>query len=582
MRTTCVSLSAAGAAGICLSPAALAVDPIFVNATSEAGVTSSHATGGFSNANYAGGGCVGDFNNDGFMDFLHISGGNGNQLDKLYINQGDGTFVDQAAAWGLVLHKGKGASAADYNGDGWIDIFETSAENVDGSPSTQKLYRNNGDNTFTEVGVASGVGIVASTAWGVGWGDYDLDGDLDAMMGASASNNSQSKLFRNNGDGTFTDVTAASQIFQGVPGMFAFSPRFIDVNGDRYPDMSLVADFNTDRFFLNDGDGTFSDATFATGVFEVENGMGQTSGDYNSDGAIDMYHTSIYFPAIGWTGNKLYINDGAANFTEIAAAAGCTDGGYGWGALSVDFDHDGDQDIAETNGDGAGSGSFFGEQSYLWLNNGDGTSYTEVAIASGLVHEAKGRGMVNLDYDNDGDQDVIIFANNEPMNLYKSLLMENEADDRNWIRIFLDTSGSDDLAPNGWHAKVALTATIGGETKTQYRDQAPGDNFLSNSEYSVHFGLGDATTIDSITVMWPNGEETSLGDVAINQTLTISSAEEDCLADFNGDGSLNILDFVAYQAGFASMDPRADCNEDGSFNILDFVCFQGAFAAGCD
>jgi len=293
-----------------------------------------------------------------------------------------------------------------------------------------------------------------------------------------------------------------------------------------------------------------------------------------------MYHTSIYFPAIGWTGNKLYINDGAANFTEIAAAAGCTDGGYGWGAPSVDFDHDGDQDIAETNGDGAGSGSFFGEQSYLWLNNGDGTSYTEVAIASGLVHEAKGRGMVNLDYDNDGDQDVIIFANNEPMNLYKSLLMENEADDGNRIRIFLDTSGSDDLAPNGWHAKVALTATIGGETKTQYRDQAPGDNFLSNSEYSVHFGLGDATTIDSITVMWPNGEETSLGDVAINQTLTISSAEEDCLADFNGDGSLNILDFVAFQAGFASMDPRADCNEDGSFNILDFVCFQGAFAAG--
>ena len=139
-------------------------------------------------------------------------------------------------------------------------------------------------------------------------------------------------------------------------------------------------------------------------------------GDFDNDGLLDWYVTSIYQPSIGWTGNKLYMNQGNHVYSEISAAAGVFNGGYGWAAIACDFDHDGWVDIAETNG---GSSTFQNEQSYLWLNNGDGT-FSETAIASGLVHTVLGRGMLNLDYDNDGDQDVMILSLNDPNVLYRN------------------------------------------------------------------------------------------------------------------------------------------------------------------
>ncbi len=167
----------------------------------------------------------------------------------------------------------------------------------------------------------------------------------------------------------------------------------------------------------------------------------------------------------------------------------------------MDFNHDTRLDIAETNGDSANSGSFFNEQSYLWIQDTDG-SFDEMAQATGFDHHGKGRGMISFDFDNDGDQDVVLLANNERMHFYRNDIAGADA---NWVRVFLDTSDDPALAPRGVGARVTVTA--GGVT--QMRHISGGPSFLSYSELSAHFGLGPATTVDTLQVDWP--DQTSTG-----------------------------------------------------------------------
>lgn len=427
-------------------------------------------------------------------------------------------------------------AVGDFNGDGWLDIYVTSAGPQSGAaPCGHKLYRNNGDKTFTNVAVQAGVNCTtfgSQDGLGAGFGDYDLDGDLDLFVAGFANNNDGSKLFRNNGDETFTDVTDLIGFFNGTPiNLRSFAPRFADMDGDFYPEMLLASDFGTSRYFLNNTNGTFSDITDSAGTGLDENGMGQTIGDFNGDGLLDWYVTSIFLPQNNWTGNKLYINLGNHVYNEIAALAGVNDGGYGWGAVSVDFNNDGLLDIAETNGDSSASSQFFNEQSYLWKNNGN-NSFTEMALSSGLVHFGKGRGMVNFDYDNDGDQDVVIFGNDENVRLYRNDISGNNT---NWLRVFLDTSNQPILAPNGIGSRVIVT--IGGQSQMRYITS--GDNFLSHSELSAHFGLGASTIIDELRVEWSNGNITVLTDVAANQTINVMAEAGSTLAKFriNAGGS---------------------------------------------
>jgi hypothetical protein len=573
MRVHRVVVSGAGCA--LLASAGAAQTPSFTNVTNDAGVATTFIGSGYANEEYTGGGAVGDFNNDGWQDLIVLKG---DGRDRLFMNNQDGTFTDVGEAAGMISHRGKGAVTGDYDDDGWLDIFVTSAGPVPGvvGPGNHILYHNNGDGTFTNLAVEAGVNKTANVQDGFSgaFGDYDLDGDLDLFVAGFAAGNAGSRIFRNNGDGTFTDMTAAINFFGGTPQMFAFTPRFVDMDGDVYPDMPLIADFGTSRYFRNDTDGTFTDITFAAGLGKEENGMGGNIGDFNNDGMIDLYASSIYFPDINWTGNKLYVNQGDHEFTEISNSAGVYDGGYGWGCVCVDFNHDGWQDIAETNG---GNGTFDNEQSYLFMNNGDNT-FDEMAVQVGLSHFGQGRGFVNFDYDNDGDQDVVIFANDGPIAMYRSNLVNGDSD-RNWFRLFLDTSEVPELAPHGWGARVYVTATIGGEEMQQFRYMSWGSNFESSSELSVHFGLGDATTISELRIEWTNADETVLNDLAANQTMTISAGG--CPGDFNGDGAKNILDFVAFQTAFVGNDDSADCDGNGTLNILDFVCFQSVFAEPC-
>jgi hypothetical protein len=576
----------AGCVGLSLTAVAGAVDPIFSDQTAAAGVTASHATSGFSQLGYAGGGAVGDFNNDGWQDFFFISGGSNSAPDKLFINNGNGTFTNQAAAWGLtVLHKGKSACVGDFDNDGWLDLYVTSAgpTGQNAAPGHHKLYRNNGNGTFTNVATTAGVAFADPTgesAWTATFGDYDLDGDLDLWVGgfAGSPSNSENRLFRNNlketGSATFTDVTSSIGFWTGVGPVANLSARFLDMDGDRYPELLLGGDFKGagsyigSRLFKNDGDGTFTDKTTVAGTGHEENGMGQTVLDFNNDQRFDWYVTSIYQLSSGWTGNKLYRNIGNLTFSEMSVVAAVEKGGYGWGAVGVDVNHDGFEDIAETSGDASSGSPFYAIPARLFVNNGNLT-FTDKATASGFVHTVKGRAMLRLDYDNDGDQDILIFRNTGALTLFRNDLPAGPA--TSWLRVFLSTGGSDDLAPNGIGAK--LYATVGGTTRMRSLDS--GVSFLGTSELSAHFGLGTATVIDQLKVVWANGAETILTNVPVNQTITIASTVP-CDADLTGDGAVLADDLAIALGAWGSAGP-GDLDGSGVVDGADVGALLGAW-----
>jgi hypothetical protein len=457
------------------------------------------------------GGAVGDFNRDGWPDFFLLGGG-GTTADALYINNGDGTFTDRAAEWGVAaLHRGRGATVGDFNDDGWPDLYVTSSGdlNFGDRPGQHLLYRNDGDGSFTDIALAAGVNEASptnSTGTSATFGDYDLDGDLDLFVCTWEGYNGN-RLFRNNGDETFTDVTGTS----GIDYLFwGFSPRFVDMNGDRHPELIIAADFVTSRYFVNDQDGTFTKSTTA-GTGLDDNGMGSAIADFNHDGLPDWYVTSIYRDGTSQNGNYLYVNQGNDQYTALPESAGAKNGGWGWGVEAIDFDHDGWTDIVETNG--WVEPEFVGETSYLFRNNGD-MSFTEVQSGSGFDHTGQGRSLMALDYDRDGDMDVLVTAFEGPVRLFRN---DVSGPSTNWIQVRLDTSGEPGLAPEGRGSRVI--ATTGGVSQYDWMDG--GATYLGLSQRVSHFGLGSATTVD-ITVEWADGTDTVLFGVAANQSITVS------------------------------------------------------------
>ncbi len=464
------------------------------------------------------GGAVGDFNNDGWQDVYVVSGGT--VPDMLFINNGDGTFTDRALEWGLsAVHMGASAAVGDYNNDGWLDVYVPSYGDS-AFPMTNgvhKLYRNNGNGTFTDVAVAAGVHWtdIVPNAFSAAFGDYDLDGDLDLYVTAWFDNSAGgNRLFRNNGDETFTDVTVEAGLLDYY--LHGFAPRFVDMDGDLYPELTVAGDFDTSRYYVNNRDGTFTEISSTNGTGLDCNGMGSTIGDFNNDGLFDWYVTNIY---IGHSdpnnpcGNRLYMNQGGHQFIEVAESAGVNQGFWGWGTVAVDLDHDTWQDLVEVNGfsDDPFKQQWANRPARMWVNNGDMT-FTEVSAQCNFTHIGQGRGLINFDYDNDGDQDLLVFSAGEPLEFYR-----NDGPTGNWLRLFFDTSQVEGLAPDGFGTKVRIR--LGQQHYYRYMDG--GCNYLSQSELTAHFGLGEATVVDEIKAYWGNGTVTTLGNVAANQTLTL-------------------------------------------------------------
>ena len=485
-------------------------------------------------ADIAGGVGAGDYDNDGDVDLFIVTGGVGSNL--LYRNTGNNTFENVAVSAGLAFTKSSsenyrhsGPTFADMDGDGDLDLF---LGGLQGDPSM--IFANNGDGTFTDVTGGSGINTLAAEQnISAAFGDYDLDGDLDLFVSHWATQRNfntpgdTEHLWRNDSDASgirFTSVSVSSGISSTILSLndtladsrsadFTFSPTFARINDDLYPDILSVADFNFSQVFTNNQDGTFTNTTDFDVIIDA-NGMGSAVGDYDNDGDLDWFVSSIYAPdhrIPREVGNRLYRNDDGV-FVDATDDAGVIDGGWGWGACFVDLENDGDLDIYHTNGwqglDYAGDLTM--DASRAFISNGSG-QFEERAADLGLADTEDGRGVVCADFDNDGDVDIFLWHHNENNS---GTLYRNDGDGNNYLSVKLNG-----LPPNTEAAGARIKATVNGVT--QMREIVIGSNFISQNPTRQIFGLGTASQVDELVIEWPDGQETNMGVQQAGQLLEV-------------------------------------------------------------
>lgn len=474
----------------------------------------------------SGASAVGDVDDDGWPD-LYYSRTYG--YDRLYRNQGDGTFVDIAAESGILSGTGSSGSVlADFDNDGDQDLYVTRIGAL-----RYDLYIND-DGTFSEQAIARGASLkseIQHSPTGVAVGDYDRDGYLDLYVAEWKTNAgiskeaSHSRLLHNLGDaapGYFEDVTEAAgvnidNVWKDVDtpaGTYAFSPSLADMDGDGWPDLAIVSDFRCTRLFWNNGDGTFEDGTVASGAGVDRNGMGSTLGDYDSDGDLDWFITSITTPN-GEPENRFLRNLGDRQFADLAGALGVDAGGWGWGTTFLDVDNDRDLDLMMTAG--YYYTSYLEDKNQLWLGHGNGTFTVDVATEVGLSSDtdAQGRGLNTMDYDRDGDVDVVLINNNGFPNLFR-----NDGEDLgDWltVRAVGTTSNRD-----GFGAKVTVVTEPG--MPILHREVGSMSHYVGHSGREVHFGLGwGDDPITEVRVHFPaSGVTKVLSDVERNQRIVVT------------------------------------------------------------
>ena len=346
-----------------LSTVSAAPAVVFTDVTTAAGVYYQHGLSGeFGEVGREMGGvAAGDYDRDGWIDLYVVRGNVGPNL--LFHNRGDGTFEEVGAAAGVQLPFGigSGPTFADVDGDGWLDLLVLGDDDV-----APVLFHNQGDGTFVNVTAASGL-VLPGPSFSAAFGDYDRDGDLDLAVARWGNLNlppaAPGSLWRNDG-GVFVDVSQAAglplflsrtdPILQLQKMTLSFTPNFVDIDSDGWPDLLMTGDFASSTVLRNRGDGTFADAT--TSVITDENGMGAAIGDVDNDGDLDWFVSSIWDPNRiveghwGISGNRLYRNDGAGGFSDATDAAGVRIGYWGWGSTLFDVDDDGDLDLFHVNG----------------------------------------------------------------------------------------------------------------------------------------------------------------------------------------------------------------------------------------
>ncbi len=486
-----------------------------------------------------------DYDNDGWLDIYLV---NGSDIDAengkskpghsaLFHNNHDGTFTDVTAKAGVGNDRwGFGAVVGDYDNDGWPDLYVTNY-------GRNRLYHNNGDGTFTDVAEKAGV-IPGGWSTGATWGDYDGDGLLDLFVpgyvhmdglpaaGAQASNTAAlafcefrgvkvmcgphglrgeaDHLYRNNGDGTFTDVSQHAGV--GDPNhYYGLSSLFIDLNGDGKPDL-LVADDSTPNYlYINKGDGTFEDDSFASGFALNESGretasMGIGAGDLTHDGRVDLYTTTFSDDY-----NPLYRNDGEANFTDIAYQAGTAEVTYpflGWGTTFLDFDNDGWLDIFVANGhvypqvDAQKWGTTYAQRPLLFHSDKGKLSLVPALENTGLAKLATSRGVAAGDLFNDGHIDLVVNNMDGTPSLFRNVVKS----ENHWIGFHLIGAPSAEPGkPGSPRDAIGATVWVTAEGFRQRADVIAGGSFASGPDPRLHFGIGSANTIEKIEIRWPSG-----------------------------------------------------------------------------
>ncbi|UCE19883.1 MAG: VCBS repeat-containing protein [Gemmatimonadota bacterium] len=447
-------------------------DFIFTNVASLAGV-------GYRGKGY--GVAWGDYDGDGYLDMYITNDG----PNILYRNNGHGTFTDVAIQAGVDQPaEGTGAAFFDYDNDGDLDIY------VENYYSADILYRNDGDGTFTDVTHDAGLG---HTGWngGTAIGDYNNDGYLDIYISVHTGAN---VLYKNNGDGTFTDVTPRAGV--GDTG-YGTGVAFADYDNDGDADLYVGNQGYPDILYRNNGDGTFSDVTSMAMLGHPGHSSCPEFGDFDNDGDLDLYLCNYGY---NYTDpNILYRNNGDGTFTDVTENAGVGDINKGADARFGDCDNDGDLDIYLANR---------GQANVLYQNNGDGT-FTDVARETGVDDQGYGLGTGWGDYDNDGDLDIYV-VNSDRTNI----LYQNNTSGNHWlvVRTVGTISNRDGIG-----ARVALVA---GDLRQTREVGGRSGNYGQNS-IPVEFGLGQHTQVDSIVIRWPSGIVQVLTDVPADQYLTI-------------------------------------------------------------
>ena len=529
---------AAQAAGAEVRLATCAADPrLCPEAT---GLIHPHAPAEGTHHTFSGGVSVGDFNRDGWQDLFVVTGGEA--PDRLYLNRGDGTFREAAERAGVAaVHRGHGSVVGDVDKDGWLDIYVTSFGPSDGPGMAGQhlLWLNLGsrrggvlaDGTpqFRNIALPALVAMTSAeqpSGMGAAFGDYDRDGDLDLAVAAWLRDAGGSVLFSNEGIDEWTllprflNATRRAHLFDTE--MHGFTPHIVDVDGDRWPEVLVAADFGSSRLYHNNGDGTFTDVTAAAHVGLDTNGMGAVLADVDNDGLLDWYVTSIWttspFENPPNNGNYLYRNLGGATFDPGPETRGpLARGGWGWGVTAADLDHDGLVELVATNG----SEDRNTDERQEWLedatrvfHNGGADGFRDVAPEAGLDHRGQGRGLVRFDYDNDGDQDLLIVNSRGVPTLVANT---GGTASGNWLWVELRPALDLPVPPDGVGAVVRVRT---GAT-TQTRHVETGGGYLGSSELSAHFGLGGVTVIDELRVEWPDGCDTALFGVAANSRLRL-------------------------------------------------------------
>ncbi len=303
----------------------------------------------------------------------------------------------------------------------------------------------------------------------------------------------------------FTDISSQAGL-DDLQSSWTFAANFSDIDADADLDLLVSSDFRSSKVFLNSG-GVFSESTGS--ILTDQNGMGAAVGDYDGDGDMDWFVSSIFDPVSGLSGNRLYQNDGSGTLTDVSASAGVREGFFGWGSCFADFDNDGWLDLFHVNGWQLEGAEWLADPSVLFMSNGDGT-FTEASLGNGLVDNGQGRGVVCFDADRDGDIDIFVSNNGDGPSFYVNQLVQS-----NYLGVVLRGP-----SPNtqGIGAVITITPSIGG---TQVREIRAGSNFLSQDPAEAHFGLGDATSVD-LSVRWPDGMISTESNVAANQLLVLS------------------------------------------------------------
>lgn len=474
--------------------------------------------------NTSNGVAVADYDQDGYLDMYIVAYGSfsyslDSTWNRLLRNKGDGTFEDVTIAAGLDVQFFNGGIAAargekmgaawgDYDNDGYPDLFLTNSRK-------DQLYHNNGDGTFSDVTAQAGVEGCFECYSGSGlWWDYNRDGYLDLYVSIL---NGANIMYENKKDGTFENIT--EKVGLGSNNLaITWTSIALDVNGDGYLDLYDINDTQANKLWLNEGGNNFKDATLAYRLGDEGAGMGVTVGDYDNDGDFDIYVTNIY----DHHPNPLFRNDDHLRYTDVAVEMGVANSGWGWGTHFFDYDHDGDEDLYAVNGP---IDKLYGvpqqEVNNFFFKNTlvEGTlGFQDWSVASGANALTSAKGLEVFDYDGDGDLDMIVANQNTSPYLYRNETINGpQPPSKNWLQIQLEGTVSN---RNAFGAEVKITVA----DRSYYRYHH-GAGFFGQSVKPVHFGVGSAKVIDELLVIWPSGLRDTLFDVPANQILKVEETE---------------------------------------------------------